>query len=400
MGERVTKVPAAFSNDPQVDGHAPAWVVDALFGAAVALSLALIIATSADPARPPNLLAYVFALGFGALLMLRRSMPRTVLVLSALGIFAYYALDYPAIGVAIPLMAALFSSAEAGLMGWSIGVALIVFVVSMFYRVLDGGEALGFILGYETVSNVALFTAAIALGYGLRARRLKALQQAEIVKLTENHLAREAELQVQKERERFSRDLHDIIGHTMSVISLQAGVAAEAVGNDDRAASEALARIRTASNRSLRELRSMVRMLRSPADSHDTHRVQSLSAIQELVDAAKGAGIEITTAIELNPSDLSDTVDVAAYRILQESITNIVRHSQATRAQVKANIRNGRLCLTITDNGRGSAREYQRNGYGIASMTERARLLGGSLTTHSSEDAGFTVKAIIPTRLP
>src|SRR5690625_7002457 len=79
----------------------------------------------------------------------------------------------------------------------------------------------------------------------------------------------------------------------------------------------------------------MVRMLRSPADSHDTHRVQSLSAIQELVDAAKGAGIEITTAIELNPSDLSDTVDVAAYRILQESITNIVRHSQATRAQVK-----------------------------------------------------------------
>ncbi|HJF13333.1 MAG TPA: sensor histidine kinase [Enteractinococcus helveticum] len=400
MGERVSKAPTAFSNDHQVDGHTPAWVVDALFGTAVALSLALIIATSADTARPPNVLAYVFAFGFGALLMLRRSMPRTVLVLSALGMFAYYALDYPAIGVAIPLVAALFSSAEAGLMGWPVGVALIVFVVSMFYRILDGGEALGFILGYETVSNVALFTAAIALGYGVRARRLRALQQAEIVKLTESQLAREAELQVQKERERFSRDLHDIVGHTMSVISLHAGVASEAVGNDDRAASEALDRIRTASNRSLRELRSMVRMLRSPAEGRETHRVQSLSAIQELVDTAKGAGIEIDTAIELDPSDLSDTVDVAAYRMLQESITNIVRHSQATRAKVKANIRDGRLCLTITDNGRGSTMDHQRTGYGIASMTERARLLGGSLTIHASEDAGFTVNAIIPTRLP
>jgi signal transduction histidine kinase len=400
MDKRVWTSSTVLASGRQGDGHAPTWVVDALLGAAVALSLALIIATNGDAARSPDALAYVFALGFGALLLLRRSMPRTVLILSVLGMFAYYALDYPPIGVAIPLVAALFSSAEAGLVGWSIGVTLIAFVASMFYRILDGGEALGFILGYETVSNVALFTAAIALGYGVRAARLRTIQQAEIVKLTENQLARETELQVQKERERFSRDLHDIVGHTLSVISLQAGVASEAVGNDDYVAGEALARIRTASNRSLHELRSMVRMLRSPADDHETHRVQSLSSIRELVDAAQGAGIEIDTAIEMDPASLSDTVDVAAYRMLQESITNIVRHSKATRAQVTVNIRDGRLCLTITDNGRGSTMDLQRTGYGIASMTERARLLGGTLTTRSSEYGGFTVQAIIPTRLP
>jgi len=399
MGERGSKDPTAFSSGSPGDGHATTWVVDALLGTAVALSLSLIIATSGQVTRSPDALAYVFALGSGALLMLRRKMPRTVLVLTALGMFAYYALDYPPIGVAIPLVAALFSSAEAGLIWWSVGVSIVVFTVSMFYRVLDGEESLGFILGYETVSNLALFTAAIALGYGVRAARLRAIQQAEIVKLTETQLAREAELQVQKERERFSRDLHDVVGHTMAVISLQAGVASEAVGIDDHAATEALERIRTASNQSLRELRSMMEILRSPTDRHETHRVQSLSAIQDLIDAAKGAGIEIDAAINIVPSDLSDTMDMAAYRLLQESITNIVRHSGATHAHVKADIRDGNLCLNVTDNGRGSTMDDQHTGYGIAGMRERARLLGGSLSTHSSEHGGFTVEATIPARL-
>lgn len=380
--------------------HTPSWVIDGLLGTAVALGLALIIATSEGGTRPPDFLAYVFAFGFGALLLLRRRMPRTVLVLSVLGMFAYYALDYPPVGVAIPIVAALFSTTEAGLMVWSVGVSIVVFAVSMFYRVLDGGEAIGFLLGYESVSNIALFAAAIALGYGVRARRTQAIQQAEIVKLTEAQLAREAELQVQRERERLSRDLHDIVGHSMSVISLQAGVASEAICSDDRAASEALDRIRTTSTRSLGELRSMVRILRSPTDHQETRRVQSLAAVQDLVDAAKGAGIEVDVAINIDSSDLSDTVDVAAYRVLQEAITNIVRHAGATHAQVKADIHEGQLFLVITDNGRGSTVDDRPSGYGIAGMTERARLLGGSLTARSIVHDGFTVEAIIPARLP
>ncbi len=380
--------------------HTPSWVIDGLLGTAVALGLALIIATSEGGTRPPDFLAYVFAFGFGALLLLRRRMPRTVLVLSVLGMFAYYALDYPPVGVAIPIVAALFSTTEAGLMVWSVGVSIVVFAVSMFYRVLDGGEAIGFLLGYESVSNIALFAAAIALGYGVRARRTQAIQQAEIMKLTEAQLAREAELQVQRERERLSRDLHDIVGHSMSVISLQAGVASEAICSDDRAASEALDRIRTTSTRSLGELRSMVRILRSPTDHQETRRVQSLAAVQDLVDAAKGAGIEVDVAINIDSSDLSDTVDVAAYRVLQEAITNIVRHAGATHAQVKADIHEGQLFLVITDNGRGSTVDDRPSGYGIAGMTERARLLGGSLTARSIVHDGFTVEAIIPARLP
>lgn len=401
MAERSSAPLRGPVGDGRRPGHVAPWVIDALLGTAVALALALIIATGSGGARPPDVIAYLFAAGFGALMLLRRRMPRTVLVLSVLGMFAYYTLDYPPIGVAVPVLAALFSAAEAGLMLWSTGAAVVVFAVSMFYRVHDGGEAIGFLLGYESVSNSALFAAAIALGYSVRARRLRAAQQAEIARLTEAQLVREAELRMQSERERISRELHDTIGHTMSVISLQAGVGAEAVGQDDRAVSDALDRIRSASTRSLRELRSMVRILRSASDRDETRSIQSLSAVQELADAARGAGVEVTTDITASPSDLSAPVDAAAYRVIQESITNVVRHAGATHAKVKVGVRDGRLHISVTDNGRGLATDDgAKGGYGMAGMSERVRLLGGSLTTRSFAGVGFAVEATIPARLP
>src|SRR5690554_6131076 len=259
-------------------------VLDALLGTAVVLALALIIATGDGGSRQPDVVAYSFAAGFGLLMLLRRRMPRSVLLLSVLAVFAYYSLDYPPIGVAIPILAALFSAAEAGLMAWATGAALLVFLVSLYFRIRDGGEAIGFLLGYESVSNVALFATAIALGDGVRARRIRAAQQIEIGRLTESQLAREAKLQLQSERERISRELHDTVGHTMSVISLQAGVAAEAVGRDDGAVGEALDRIRNASSQTLGDLRSMVRILRSDDDLDETRSLRSLAAVQELVD--------------------------------------------------------------------------------------------------------------------
>ncbi len=401
MTERSSTSTRGTVGDGRRTGHVAPSVLDALLGTAVALALALIIATGSGGAKSPDAIAYLFAAGFGALMLLRRRMPRTVLVLTVLGLFAYYSLDYPPIGVAVPVLAALFSAAEAGLMLWSVGSALVVFAVSMFYRVYDGGEAIGFLLGYESVSNIALFAAVIALGYSVRARRLWAAQQVEIARLTEAQIAREAESRMQSERERISRELHDTVGHTLSVISLQAGVGAEAVGYDDRTVSDALERIRKASTRSLQELRSMVRILRSTSDPDETRSILSLSGVQELVDAAKSAGVEVTTNITATPSELSAPVDAAAYRVIQESITNVIRHAGATRAQVQAGIRDGRLHINVTDNGCGSATDAGvKGGHGMVGMSERVRLLGGSLTTRSFPGAGFAVEATIPARLP
>ncbi len=376
------------------------WAVDALLAASVTVVLSTIVALSQATAEdPPDILAYVFTAGFGAVLLLRRSMPIPVLLLSALGTFGYYILDLPPVGVALPVVAALFSAAEVGLTRWAIGAGTVVFVVSLYFRLRDDAPPLGYLLGYDAVSNIALIAAGIALGYGVRARRIRTTQQAEIARLTEEQLTREAESRMRSERERISRELHDTVGHTLSVISLQASVGAEALGHDGRTVGDALDRIRAASTRSLQELRSMVRILRSASDADELRSILSLSAVQELVDAARGAGVEIATDISATPSDVSAPVDAAAYRVIQESITNIVRHAGATHAHIDVGIRDGRLHISVTDNGRGSVPgNGTKGGYGMAGMSERVKLLGGSLTTRTS-DAGFSVEATLPARL-
>lgn len=144
----------------------------------------------------------------------------------------------------------------------------------------------------------------------------------------------------------------------------------------------------------------MVRLLRASADGDQPRSIMSLSAVGELIDAAEGAGIEVTTEITATSAELSDPVDAAAYRVIQESITNVVRHSSATRAQVRAALNDGHLHVSISDDGRGPSPGSVTGGHGMAGMTERVRLLGGSLTTHSSAEGGFTVEAVMPTRLP
>ena len=379
--------------------QAPPWVVDALLGIAVSLAIAIIVAAGRGGERPADAIAYLFAAGFGGLMLLRRTMPRSVLMLSVLGMFAYYTLAYPPIGVAVPVVAALFSVAEAGIMAWPVGASVVVFAVSMFFRIRDGDEPVAFLVGYESVSNIALFAAAIALGYSVRTRRIGSAQQAEIARLTTAQLAREAEWQMNSERQRISRELHDTVGHTMSVISLQAGVGSEAVGHDDRAVSDALDRIRTASTQSLKELRSMVRILRSGIAPHEARSVVSLSALDELVETARGAGVDVTTDLTARPEDLAAPVDAAAFRVVQESITNVLRHAHATHVHVQADIRDDRLHVRVTDNGRGLTTADPAPGYGMAGMAERVRLLGGSITTSSAPGAGLVVEATMPARL-
>lgn len=381
-------------------GTVAPWILDALMGVAVTLALALLIATGSGGTKAPDVVAYSFAIGVGALMLLRRDMPEMVLVLSALGVFAYYALGYPPIGVAVPLLVALFSAAEAGRLLWSVGVAVVVFVVSMSYRFYDGDEPIGSLLGYESVSNVALFTAAIALGYSARNHRLRTAQQAEIARLTRAQFAREAELRMQMERERISRELHDTIGHTMSVISLHAGVGTEAVGRDDRAVDQAFDRIRSASTRSLQELRMMVRILRAASGSELPRSLPSLSSVQELVNAAEDAGLEVDSDVSVTASELSAPVDAAAYRVIQESITNVIRHANATHVQVKVGVTDGLLRICVADDGKSAAGSVVESGAGMAGMNERVRLLGGTLTTRSAPGGGFSVIATIPARLP
>ncbi|MDP9796784.1 signal transduction histidine kinase [Catenuloplanes nepalensis] len=363
----------------------PPWLADVLIGVAVTGTLAAVISARHGGEHAPDPIAYAWAGGLGALMLARRHHPRAVLLISALGLCAYYAAGYPAVGVAVPLAAALFSTAEAGFLLASVLTAGGVLAISLTFRLLEG-QSVNYVIGYDLVSHVTLMAAAIALGDGLRSRRAQ-----RTLHMRENHL------RVREERLAIARDLHDSVGHGVSVISLHADVAREAAPPGNEALDEALLRIRQAADLTMAELRGAVGALRGTV---------SLTGLSPVLDTARSAGYDVATRIPPEVRDLPPEVDAAAYRIVQEAVTNVVRHaSTASRVSVDVRITGGRLRLTIADDGpAGTAGDEPGDtaadgipggGHGLAGMAERARALGGTLRTrHTAE--GFTVEAELP----
>ncbi|GII93595.1 sensor histidine kinase [Sinosporangium siamense] len=369
----------------------PAWVADVVLGVTVALVLTAVISANHGGSQRADLVAYLWAAGLGALMLARRRHPRAVLVVTALGLFAYYAAGYPAIGVAVPVAAALFSAAEAGRLAASVLTAVTVVAVSLVFRLLEGQDT-AFVVGYDLVPHVVLMVAAVALGDSLRARRSQRAHQRDLAALTAMRHAEEMEHRVHEERLSIARDLHDSIGHTLSVISLHSDVAREAIGRDDRDAVSALVRIKEATSATMRELRTTVALLRSPGER--ASRVVSLRDVDALLATARSAGIDVVSRIDPAVAGLPSMVDAAAYRIAQEAVTNVVRHSGASQVHIETTIADGTLTLTVADNGRARP-PATPTGQGITGMTERARALGGTLTTRR-EPTGFTVHARLP----
>ena len=366
--------------------------MDALLGAGVAAVVSVVISAGQGGRQQPDVLAYLWAVGLGALVLARRRYPRAVLAVSILGLFAYYAAGYPAVGLAVPVAAALFSAAEAGRLATAVAGALVALGTSLWFRLLEGQDV-AFVLGYDLVPHVTLMAAAIALGDTLRGRRAQHAQQQELTRLHARQFAQDAERRVHAERLAIARDLHDSLGHAVSVISLHADVAREAVGRDDAAASEALTLITDAARRTMRELRSTVALLRTPGEPTDA--LVSLAGVEPVLRAARDAGIRVTESIAVPAGALPGTVDAAAYRIVQEAVTNAVRHSGASHLHVAAHADGTELTVTVTDDGTADPAPASR-GHGIAGMAERARALGGELTAAGRETGGFTVHARLP----
>ncbi len=390
-------------------GGADPRVVDLTLAIAMTLAIAVVIAADFEGAGSSGPAAYLFAAGFGALVVLRRRVPRTMLVLTVLGIFVYYALGFPVIGTALPAVAALYSAAELAFTWWAVGAGTVLVVVSAYFRVIEG-QPTAYLYGYELVTNVALVAAAIALGVAVRLTR-EARAHAERVRvLVAAEQARTAEQRIQAERMRLARDLHDVVGHNLSVVALHAGVASEALGRDDAAARTALEHVRAATSGTLHELRATVRVLRRPADEDGDGAATSpagLAGLDALVAPARATGLDVGLDLDVPPGALDATVDAAAFRIVQESLTNVLRHSGAAHARVRAAVDRGRLHLEVTDDGRGTGGTVSGGrtgagagaGAGIAGMRERAALLGGTLTAGDAPGGGFAVVAELPARL-
>lgn len=373
--------------------HLDSRLIDASLAVAMTLVIALVIA--ADSAQTSPFPGLVWAAGFGALMLLRRHLPIIVLTVTVLGIFAYYALDLPPIGMVLPAVGALYSTAELRRTSWAVIGAAVLVTVSSFFR-FDDLDPRAHLTGYGFVTELALAAAAIALGSVVRLVRHTRAQAAHIAALTAAEQARAAASRMQVQRMRIARDLHDTIGHTLSVAALHTSVAAEA--RDPEEAAAALERVRSATSEALRELRGTVKVLRDEPLDRAPAATLGLASLEQVAESARAAGLEVSAEVDVDPARLPRDVDAVAFRIVQESMTNVLRHSTATQVAIAIGLDGTELVLDIADDGTGPAHDPVE-GTGIRGMRERVHLLGGDFAAGPGE-GGFTVRARLPAGPP
>ncbi|GAA1610327.1 sensor histidine kinase [Actinoplanes couchii] len=282
---------------------------------------------------------------------------------------------------------------EAVLTWWGTALAAIVLVLAdPRHRPLDDGD-LSLVL-YATVSVLTLF-AVIAWNQRGTARRQLAEAQRDVE-------LEQAQRALVEERNRIARELHDVVAHSMSVIHMQATSAEYRIKDLDPESRAEFVRIAAGTRRALREMRQLLALLREEDAENELQPMPDLEHLADLADSARRGGIPVELAVELDGLDLPDTVGLAAYRIVQESLSNVVRHAPGAPTSVNIAINDGGTELVIdVVNGlpTQAPRPIEDGGgvsHGLVGMRERARLAGGAIRTGARPEGGYRVTARFP----
>jgi signal transduction histidine kinase len=343
--------------------------------------------------HPAPTWAYLLVVAAAFALVLRRRRPRValgvalvgVLVFTALGYVSYAALIIPPI--ALYTVALTASTREAVILGSVTLLALGGVAVT--------GPSAGVSSGDIALAGLVAVAVLAGIAGANRRRYVDAVRaRSELIERTHQERTRRS---IDAERLRIARELHDVVAHTMSTINVQAGVAAYVAEDLPPATAAALQAIKIASKDGLRELRAILAVLRQ-ADDPDTNQPQpGMARMDALVAGVIAAGLPtslVTTGH--SPSALPPAVDLATYRIVQESLTNAIRHAGPATATVEINYGDRELCLRITDTGWGPSDTPTADGHGLIGMRERAAAVGGRLDVGRASGGGFAVTARIP----
>jgi signal transduction histidine kinase len=252
---------------------------------------------------------------------------------------------------------------------------------------------------------VVLMWAALAVttGFAARSHHAYVAGAEERARRAEQAREDEANRRVAEERLRIARELHDAIGHHVALINVQAGALAYLLDDEDRSqARESVAHIQRASEEALEDLRLTVGLLRGPGiePAEPAEPVPGLDQLEELICAFAGAGLRVTREVTGQARPLPEAVELTAYRVIQESLTNTRKHADCDTAVVRLGYAPGALSLAIEDEGRASARGGRRmpEGHGIVGMRERVAALGGRLSAGPRPEGGYRVAAELPLR--
>jgi signal transduction histidine kinase len=330
-------------------------------------------------------LAYLLLVASAASLLIRWKYPREALALAVAFTLAYWLLDYPRGPIFIAQLIAFVTVIVRGyrVFGWA--TLLIGFV---------GFGLLGDLTGAE---NVTLGSAAasaawlLALGAGAELFRTRVERAAEARRRRKEESLR----RVGEERLRIARDLHDVLAHNVSVINVQAGVALHLLDEHPEQAEPALAAIKQASAETLREMRAVLGTLRRADEQAPTAPAPSLARRDMLVERMRLAGLEVEVSVHGEERPLPQPVDLAAYRVVQEALTNVARHADSKSAQLRLHYGEDELQIEVRNQDRRARSRPVVEGNGIIGMRERALGLGGELMA-GPEDGAFVVRARFP----
>jgi signal transduction histidine kinase len=364
----------------------------------IVLALAAFVGLLIDPVLDRDhphvtVLAVVLALVTSAPLVLRRRFPLGVLAVVAPLVLACLAVFHPnraAVGV---VMLAVFTvGVEGGRIRSLLVGALMapVVVLAVFITSNDGFSAV------NAVANLALVLIALAAGEAIRARNALMVNLAD-----EEEREREAAAQhrFDQERLRLAHELHDMIGHALVAINVRASAAARSHrqngGGED--GSRPLEEIAATSSDALTELRSALKSLRATPDVEPPlHPTQNVDDLASLAAGLERAGLDVDLEIGPLPSTLPEAIGHAGYRIVQEALTNVLRHSNASSATVRIGVEDGALGLEVVDRGPVKAAVGTPTGHGLQGMRERVAVLGGSCESGAVDGIGWRVSALIP----
>ncbi|MGW1216786.1 sensor histidine kinase [Streptomyces sp. NPDC002499] len=348
--------------------------------------------------RTPDALSLVLIVLGALALVFRRRAPRTVLALTGTVSLIECIVGDPRAPVAMAAVIALYTVAYTTDRATTVRLGLLTMTV------LTGASMLAGPLPWYAQENLAIFAwtgIGATAGDAVRSRRAVVQAIRERAERAERTREEEARRRVAEERLRIARDLHDVVAHHIALVNVQAGVAAHVMDKRPDQAKEALAHVREASRSALNELRATVGLLRQSGDPEaPTEPAPGLDRLDELVGTFRSAGLRVEVARSDHGTTLPAAVGLAAYRVVQEALTNVQKHA-GTEAKAEVSVvRVGpNIEITVLDNGAGEDDDPESGGgHGLLGMRERVTALRGTLTTGPRYGGGFRVHAILPVK--
>ncbi|MER5537252.1 sensor histidine kinase [Streptomyces mirabilis] len=346
----------------------------------------------------PNVLSLTLMVLSAAALVFRRRAPRTILATTGAFSAVELVASDPRAPVVMSAVVALYTVASATDRPTTWRVGLLTMTVLTACAMLVGP------MPWYAQENLAIFAwtgMAAAAGDAVRSRRAFVHAIRERADRAERTRDEEARRRVAEERLRIARDLHDVVAHHIALVNVQAGVAAHVMDKRPDQAKEALAHVREASRSALNELRATVGLLRQSGDPEaPTEPAPGLARLDELADTFRNAGLPVEVARADHGTTLPAAVDLAAYRVIQEALTNVQKHAgREAKAEISVVRVGPNVEVTVLDNGPGQDDGPEEGGgHGLLGMRERVTALGGTCTTGPRYGGGFRVHAILPVK--